>query len=85
MMKSALALLSASGLRRAALWLTGIVVACGFIALRFLSAGRDDERARQKEASLKNMRSREETDDAVERLDDADRRQRLSRWVRDEQ
>lgn len=79
-----LALLKASRVGSALLWILGIVLAAGAIVLRLLSAGRAQERARQDAQSLDNLRSRQETDRDVANLDDARLRGRLGRWVRDD-
>lgn len=80
-----LALLIPSKVRRAALWVGGGILAITLAAWRLVSVGRKSERARQEAQSLDNLRSRERTENAVDRLDDDARRKRLSGWVRDEE
>lgn len=80
-----LALLIPSQVRRAALLVGGGLLALALTAWRLVSAGRKSERARQEAQSLDNLRSRQETDNAVDRLDDDARRKRLSGWVRDDE
>lgn len=80
-----LALLIPSKVRRTALWVGGGMLAIALAAWRLVSAGRKSERARQEAQSLDNLRSRERTENEVDRLDDDARRKRLSGWVRDEE
>jgi len=79
-----LALLATTRVGQTILWVGGLAVAVGAIALRLLAAGRAQERAKQDRASLDNLRSREKTDDEIARLDDRARRERLARWVRND-
>lgn len=48
---------------------------------RVFAAGQAKEKAKQTEASLKNLRTRMQTDDEIANLSAADRRKRLSEWV----
>lgn len=50
---------------------------------RIYAAGQAREQARQAEAALKALRERIKVDDEVARMAPADRRKRLSEWVRD--
>lgn len=60
-----------------------IAVAVAVAFLKAFNAGKAAERAKQTQDSLKNLRNRTKTDEEVRNLDDAARRRRLNRWVRD--
>lgn len=79
-----LALLASTRVGQTILWVGGLAVTLGAIALRLMSIGRAQERAKQDAAALDNLRSREKTDDEIARLDDRARRERLARWVPDD-
>lgn len=58
--------------------------AVGLLVLRVYSAGRAAEKAKQAQQSLKNLRSRIQTDDEVGRLSSEERRRRLQEWTADD-
>ena len=67
------------------------LIAWGAVALAVLAglaavfrAGKTSERLKQTSASLDALRSREKTDDEVAKLPDSGVRERLARWVPDE-
>lgn len=62
-----------------------IALGVGIVVVRIYAAGAARERARQAEAALRNLRERIKVDDEIEKLSPAARRERLSRWVRDDE
>ncbi len=72
---------------RAGRWLAaagaGTLVALGILA-RVYGAGRAAEESRQERDSLDDLRSRNRTDDEVDRLGAARRRDEFAGWVRDD-
>lgn len=60
-----------------------IAVAIAFGVWRIFAAGEAKERAKQAEASLKNLRTRIKTDDEISSLSADARRRKLSEWVSD--
>lgn len=59
--------------------------ALGVLVWRIYAAGAAKERARQAEAALNALRTRIKVDDDISKLSDAQRRERLNRWVRDDE
>lgn len=68
--------------RYVALGVLSVLIISVFIA-RIYNKGKEAERLRQSEASLKNLRTRIAVDEEIRNLSLADRRNRLERWVRD--
>jgi hypothetical protein len=62
----------------------GILTLLGGIYLRGLLKGRNDERVAQDKEALKQLRSRNKTNDEIDALSPAERRKRLSEWVSDD-
>lgn len=62
-----------------------LIIAVGVLLVvwRIYAAGRAAERARQTEASLRNLRTRIKVDDEIANLPAAERRKRLAEWVSD--
>lgn len=67
-------------------WAKSVIIGVG-VALGAYLAGRNrgssNERARQKARDANAIKTRLETNDAVARMDDATRKQRIDQWVRD--
>ena len=59
-----------------------LAVLAGFAAV--FRAGKTSERLKQARASLDTLRSRQKTDDEVAKLPDSRVRERLARWVPDD-
>ncbi|QIB34763.1 hypothetical protein [Ancylobacter pratisalsi] len=76
------ALLTTTRIGQAILWVAGLVLAAWAIVAKLLAAGRAQERTRQTEQSLENLRDRQETNHEVDGLGDTALRGRLGRWVR---
>lgn len=61
------------------------LLAAGIVALRIFSAGKASAAAQQARQSLDSLRNRKQTDEEVARRSDADVRERLGRWVPDDE
>lgn len=59
----------------------GIAAAIGLAVAKVFSAGKAAERAKQEHQSLENMQQRARENDEVRTLSGDDLRQRLNRWV----
>lgn len=64
----------------------GLLVLVGLLLVvwRIYGAGRAAEKARQAEATLRNLKTRMEVDNEIASLSRDQRRARLNRWVRDD-
>ena len=61
---------------------SALAVLAGIAAV--FGAGKTSERLKQTSASLKSLRSREKTDDQIAKMSDRRVRERLDRWVPDD-
>lgn len=68
-------------------WVASLAAATAIAAavlLRVYGAGKDAEAAKQADENLESLRSRNRTDEVVDQIGDAARRDELARWVRDD-
>lgn len=83
MLIAALGWLTGSALGRKVAFYGLIAVAVGFFLWRVFAAGKAAERAKQLEASLRNLRTRVKVNDEITSLSAPERRERLREWVRE--
>lgn len=70
-------------LGQAVIKIMAVVTVISLVLWRAFTAGKQAEKAKQKDAALEALRRREKTDDEISSMPDSTRREQLSQWVPD--